>query len=51
LRSAHDFLMKIRDALPEDASAACEVMRRSIGELWHAPMIRLRLRHVKQPLD
>jgi len=25
--------MKIRDALPDDASAACEVMRRSIAEL------------------
>jgi len=25
--------MKIRDAVPEDASAACEVMRRSIAEL------------------
>jgi GNAT superfamily N-acetyltransferase len=25
--------MKIRDALPEDAAAACEVMRRSIAEL------------------
>lgn len=29
----HDFSMKIRDAVPEDASAACEVMRRSIAEL------------------
>jgi GNAT superfamily N-acetyltransferase len=28
--------MKIRDAVPEDASAACEVMRRSIAELCSA---------------
>jgi hypothetical protein len=28
--------MKIRDAAPEDASAACEVMRRSIAELCSA---------------
>lgn len=29
----NDLTMKIRDAVPEDASAACEVMRRSILEL------------------
>src|ERR1700722_3999876 len=28
--------MKVRDAVPEDASAACEVMRRSITELCGA---------------
>jgi GNAT superfamily N-acetyltransferase len=28
--------MEIRDAVPEDASAACEVMRRSISELCSA---------------
>jgi GNAT superfamily N-acetyltransferase len=29
-------MMKIRDAVPEDAAAACEVMRRSIVELCSA---------------
>ena len=28
-----DLAMKIRDAVPEDASAACQVMQRSIAEL------------------
>jgi hypothetical protein len=28
--------MEIRDAVPEDASAACEVIRRSISELCSA---------------
>jgi hypothetical protein len=28
--------MRIRDAVPEDAVAACEVMRRSIAELYVA---------------
>jgi GNAT superfamily N-acetyltransferase len=28
-----DIAMKIRDAVPEDATVACEVMRRSIAEL------------------
>jgi len=28
--------MEIRDAVPEDAPAACEVLRRSISELCHA---------------
>jgi GNAT superfamily N-acetyltransferase len=29
----NDLAMKIRDAVPEDASAACQVMQRSIAEL------------------
>jgi GNAT superfamily N-acetyltransferase len=32
-RWQHDAEMKIRDALAEDASAACQVLRRSISEL------------------
>jgi hypothetical protein len=28
--------MEIRDAVPEDSPAACEVIRRSISELCHA---------------
>jgi GNAT superfamily N-acetyltransferase len=32
----NDAAMKIRDAVPEDAPAACEVMRRSIAELCSA---------------
>jgi hypothetical protein len=29
----NDIEIRIRDAIPEDASAACQVMRRSITEL------------------
>jgi GNAT superfamily N-acetyltransferase len=32
----NDAAMKIRDAAPEDAPAACEVMRRSVAELCSA---------------
>jgi len=31
-----DVAMKIRDAVPEDAAAACQTMRRSIAELCAA---------------
>src|ERR1700680_3966189 len=32
----NDVAMKIRDAVPEDAAAACQAMRRSIAELCAA---------------
>src|ERR1700733_14128188 len=36
IRLLNDAAMKIRDAVPEDAPAACQVMRRSIAELCAA---------------
>jgi GNAT superfamily N-acetyltransferase len=50
----NDIAMKIRDAVPEDASAACKAMRRSIAELCaadhhHDPVVLARWLSNKTP--